>query len=86
MKTYTYQPKGVCCQFIQVTMNDDQTINRVQFFGGCPGNAMGVAKMVEGKTIDEVISKLDGIPCGHKATSCPDQLCRALEQIKNQGE
>lgn len=86
MKTYTYQPKGVCCQLIQVAINDDKTINRVQFFGGCPGNAMGVAKMVEGKTIDEVISKLSGIPCGHKPTSCPDQLCMALEQIKNQGE
>ena len=67
-------------------MNDDQTINCVHFFGGCPGNAMGVAKMVEGKTIEEVISKLNGIQCGHKTTSCPDQLCRALEQIKNQGE
>ena len=86
MKTYTYQPKGVCCQLIQVVMNDDKTISQVQFFGGCPGNAMGVAKMVEGKTIDEVISKLSGIQCGHKITSCPDQLCRALEQIKNQGE
>lgn len=86
MKTHTYQPKGVCCQLIQVTMNDDQTINRVEFFGGCPGNAMGVAKMVEGKTIDEVLGKLNGITCGFKTTSCPDQLCRALEQIKNQGE
>lgn len=86
MKTYTYQPKGVCCQLIQVVINDDKTINQVQFFGGCPGNAMGVAKLVEGKTIDEVISRLNGIPCGHKITSCPDQLCRALEQIKNQGE
>lgn len=86
MKTYTYKPTGVCCQLIQVTMDDDKTINRVQFFGGCPGNAMGVAKMVEGKTIDDVLSKLSGITCGNKTTSCPDQLCRALEQIKNQGE
>lgn len=84
---YGYKTQGTCCQMIQVDMEDDNnTIKHVQFYGGCPGNAMGVAKMVEGKTIDEVIGKLNGIRCGSKTTSCPDQLCRALEQIKNQGK
>lgn len=85
--TYGYQTKGTCSQMIQVEMEDDNnTIKHVKFFGGCPGNAMGVAKLVEGKTIDEVIGTLNGITCGHKTTSCPDQLCRALEQIKNRGK
>ena len=86
MKTYTYKPQGVCCQLMTVAIDDDKTIKKVQFLGGCPGNAMGVARMVEGKTIDEVIDKLGGITCGVKTTSCPDQLCNALRQIKNQGE
>lgn len=84
---YTYKTQGTCSQVIQVDMEDDNnTIKHVQFFGGCPGNALGVAKLVEGKTIDEVIGVLNGITCGHKITSCPDQLCRALEQIKSQGK
>ena len=57
-------------------------IKSVKIKGGCPGNTLAVSAMVEGRDIDEVIKKLKGIPCGTKGTSCPDQLAKALEEIK----
>ena len=69
---------------IDVTADDNDVIQQVAFLGGCHGNLQGICRLVQGQKIDDVISKLDGIRCGDKPTSCPDQLCRALEQLKKQ--
>lgn len=82
--TYTYKPKGVCSQQITIEMNDDKTIKDIKFFGGCNGNLQGISALARGKNIDEIIGTLKGIKCGFKSTSCPDQLARALEEIKTQ--
>ena len=75
---YNYKTSGVCSQNILITVNGD-IIEEVQFIGGCPGNLLGIGKLVKGKTIDEVAELLAGISCGGKPTSCPDQLSRALK-------
>lgn len=76
-----YQTIGTCSQFIEVTIEDGK-IENVQFYGGCNGNLKGIGLLVKGMTIDEVISKLQGIQCGAKPTSCPDQLAQCLIQYK----
>jgi len=65
-----------------VTVDDDGVIQQVFFMGGCDGNLQGICRLVTGQIIDDVIQKLNGIRCGGKPTSCPDQLCRALETFK----
>ena len=77
----TYQTKGTCSTSIDVEVEDGK-IKFVQFFGGCNGNLKGIASLVTGMEVDDAISKLKGIRCGFKPTSCPDQLAHALEQIK----
>lgn len=81
---YTYNPVGVCSKQITIDINDDETINSIEFFGGCNGNLKGIAALSKGKTLDEIIASLKGITCGMKGTSCPDQLAKALEQIKDE--
>lgn len=81
---YTYTPVGVCTRQITIDINDDETINDVEFLGGCNGNLQGISALAKGKTIDELISALKGINCGMKGTSCPDQFAKALEQIKEE--
>lgn len=83
MKHIQYQTQGTCSVLIDVTADDNDVIQNVAFLGGCDGNLQGICRLVKGQKIDDVISKLDGISCGGKPTSCPDQLCRALEQLKN---
>lgn len=78
---YRYKTNGVCSQEIIIEIEKD-IIKKVTIIGGCAGNTKGVSKLVEGMRIDDVINKLKGIPCGSKDTSCPDQLARALEEIK----
>lgn len=78
---YRYTPEGVCSREMIIEM-EGNTIKSVKIVGGCPGNTLAVSTMVEGKNIDEVIKKLKGIPCGMRGTSCPDQLSKALEKIK----
>lgn len=78
---YRYRPTGVCSQEMVIELDGD-IIKSVEIIGGCPGNTVGLTHMVQGRKIDEVIQKLKGIPCGMKPTSCPDQLARALEEIK----
>lgn len=79
---YRYTPQGVCS--IQMIFEiDENTIKKLEIVGGCPGNTIGVSKLVVGKTIDETIKILKGIHCGKKETSCPDQIARALEEFKN---
>ena len=76
-----YQTKGVCSTSIDIEV-EDGVIKFVEFFGGCNGNLQGISALVEGMKVDDAISRLKGIRCGFKTTSCPDQLPRALEQIK----
>ncbi len=78
MAEYTYTPKGVCSR--QITFETDNGIvKNVKFFGGCNGNTQGIASLVEGMEIKEVIKRLKGTDCNGKRTSCPDQLAQALE-------
>jgi len=79
---YEVRPSGVCARLITFDVVDDKVTN-VMFFGGCPGNAKGISALVEGRNVDEIISLLDGIQCGRKPTSCPDQLAQALKAWKN---
>ena len=78
---YTYLPKGVCSQQMNIE-TEGNTIKSVQVIGGCSGNLQGIAKLVEGMDIDTAISKMEGIRCGFKPTSCPDQLAKALKAMK----
>jgi len=82
-KTLSYTTKGTCSRMIELTVEDDR-VESVKFIGGCSGNTQGVAALVKGMLVDEAIDRLKGIRCGFKATSCPDQLATALEQIKEQ--
>ncbi len=82
MKHIQYQTQGTCSVLIDVVADEDNIIQNVAFLGGCDGNLQGICRLVKGQRIDDVIDKLDGIRCGDKPTSCPDQLCRALEQLK----
>lgn len=79
----TFRTSGVCASNIQFEVDGD-TIQEVKFIGGCAGNTQGVAALVRGMNIDEAISRLAGIQCGFKGTSCPDQLAKALTQYKEQ--
>ena len=79
---YTYKTKGTCSREIAFEVENGKVTN-VQFFGGCNGNLKGIAALVEGMNIDEVIARVEGITCGMKSTSCPDQLAQALKESKN---
>lgn len=80
MDTLKYKTQGTCSREIDITLKDG-VIDSVQFTGGCHGNLQGVSALVKGMTAQEAISKLKGIRCGAKSTSCPDQLAQALEQM-----
>lgn len=82
MKHTLYKTQGTCSQFIDVTVDENEVVQQVVFYGGCHGNLQGISRLVTGRKIDDVIGILNGIRCGDKATSCPDQLCRALETLK----
>jgi len=81
MEEYTYVPRGVCARKINLELDGD-VIQKVTFVGGCAGDTQGVARLLEGMTVDEAISRLEGIRCGFKPTSCPDQLAMALKELK----
>lgn len=78
MKTLSYRTRGVCAGRIDVAI-DGNVIEDVKFYGGCGGNTQGVASLVRGMTAEEAITRLRGIRCGMKPTSCPDQLATAIE-------
>ncbi|WP_347224289.1 TIGR03905 family TSCPD domain-containing protein [Bacteroides congonensis] len=78
-----YKTSGVCSQLIEFDVVDDKVTN-VKFIGGCSGNTQGVAALIEGMDINEAIKRMEGIKCGFKSTSCPDQLSKALKQYKEQ--
>lgn len=75
-----YQTQGTCSTAIDIELKDG-VIDSVKFTGGCNGNTQGVSALVKGMTPEEAISRLKGIRCGFKSTSCPDQLARALESM-----
>lgn len=81
MKKYTYKTQGTCSQAIEITVEDNNRIESVQFIGGCDGNTKGISSLVRGMKVQDVIAKLRGITCGYKSTSCPDQLSKALEAM-----
>ena len=78
---YEYKTKGTCSQRILFEIEDGKVKN-VQFLGGCNGNLKGIAALVEGMDMDEAIARIEGITCGLKKTSCPDQLAQALKAVK----
>lgn len=77
-----YKTFGVCSREIHFDIKDNKLAN-VRYVGGCSGNTQGVARLVEGMEVDEAISRLEGIHCGPRPTSCPDQLARALKAYKS---
>ena len=78
-KHIEYNTKGTCSRKVILDIEDD-IIKDCCFIAGCPGNTLGVATLVKGMSVKDAISKLKGIKCGAKSTSCPDQLARALEE------
>ncbi len=78
--TIQYKPKGVCSRLMNIEV-EDGVIRHVEVVGGCNGNLQGVARLMEGMTPADAIARLDGIRCGSKDTSCPDQLAQALKTL-----
>ena len=77
---YTYNTQGTCCSTITFDVADG-IVSDIKFFGGCNGNLKGISALCEGQKVADVIEKLEGITCGFKKTSCPDQLAKALKHI-----
>ena len=78
-----YKTRGVCSKEISFEVEDNKVV-KVQFVGGCAGNSQGVSRLVVGMDVDEAIKRLEGIQCGFRPTSCPDQLSQALKEYKDQ--
>lgn len=76
---YIVRPKGVCTMQIKFELDENNIVKNIKFLGGCSGNTQGVAKLAQNRKADEVIALLEGISCGGKGTSCPDQLAKALK-------
>lgn len=76
-----YQPKGVCSRQMRIEV-EDGVVKSFQVMGGCHGNLQGISRLVEGMKVEDVIRRLDGIRCGSKPTSCPDQLAKALKGME----
>ena len=83
MAKFTYTPTGVCSRQILFEVEND-IVKDVSYVGGCNGNLKGISALVKGMSVEDVISRLKGVDCGGKGTSCPDQLARALELSLNQ--
>lgn len=84
MKSISYKTTGTCSQLINLTVDDNDCISEVSFIGGCNGNLQGICSLVRGMNVNDVKERLDGIRCGYKSTSCPDQLCRAIDELCKQ--
>ncbi len=81
MEKITYSTKGVCSRQIELEIENDVIVS-CRFIGGCSGNTQGVSALIKGMNVDEAISRLEGIRCGFRPTSCPDQLAIALKSYK----
>ena len=77
----SYKTKGVCSRNIKIEV-EDGIVKKVKFDGGCNGNTQGISALVEGMKVEDVIKRLEGIKCGFKSTSCPDQLAEALKSVE----
>lgn len=77
----TYRPRGVCSRLMEIEVEDDKIVS-VNVVGGCDGNLKGIASLLRGMPVDEAIGRMEGIRCGGKATSCPDQLAVALKSYR----
>ncbi len=82
MAEYIYRPSGVCSREMHIT-HENGVITDLKVIGGCNGNLQGVAQLVKGMKFEDVISRLEGIHCGFKQTSCPDQLAKALKNLQS---
>lgn len=80
METLTFKPQGVCSREM-IVEHDNGVVVSLKVIGGCHGNLQGIAKLVEGMKVEEVIRRLSSIKCGYKQTSCPDQLAQGLKQL-----
>ena len=80
---FTYSPQGTCSRQILFDVDENNKIHNLRFIGGCSGNLQGIARLVEGMDAKEAISRMEGIRCGFKPTSCPDQLAKALKEALN---
>lgn len=78
--TYTYIPRGVCSELMTIELDDNKVIKSLEVRGGCNGNLQGISRLVAGLRAEDAIEKLQGIRCGMKTTSCPDQLSQALKE------
>ena len=78
--TYNYRTKGVCSKEMHIELNDDHTIKSVEVIGGCNGNLQGISRLLVGMPVQQAIERMEGVRCGSKLTSCPDQLAKALRQ------
>lgn len=78
---YRYKPQGVCSSEFIINIENGVIVD-LKVIGGCNGNLQGISSLVKGMKVEDVISKLKGINCGYKGTSCPDQIAKALEKIK----
>ena len=83
---YTYFTQGTCSSQIDLEIDDQGIIRDVMFYNGCHGNLQGISVLLRGMPAEEAISKLQGIRCGYKNTSCPDQLATALRQARDKGD
>lgn len=82
MKKISYITSGTCSKLINLEVDESNRISNVSFVGGCNGNLQGICSLVKGMDINDVKKKLKGIRCGNKLTSCPDQLCNAIEELE----
>lgn len=82
---YVYYPSGVCSQMMELEIEGD-VLKDVIITGGCNGNLQAITELVKGLTLDEIIEKLEGIKCGFRETSCPDQLCKAIKAAMNENK
>ena len=78
MHTITYRPRGVCSRNMEIDVEGD-VIQSVRVEGGCSGNLQGICSLLKGMTVEEAVARMEGIRCGGKPTSCPDQLAQALK-------
>ena len=83
---YEFRPRGVCSQQMRVELDDQHIIQRLEVLGGCSGNLQGISALVQGMKAEDAISRMEGIRCGFKSTSCPDQLAQGLENILKQAQ
>lgn len=84
MKSISYKTTGTCSGLINLTVDDNDCISEVSFVGGCNGNLQGICSLIRGMNVNDVKERLNGIRCGYKSTSCPDQLCRAIDELYKQ--